>query len=320
MIKRIKNMDEQLKELAVKNNISNWRTRLWIDSICSRLFLKLTFYEYVSSAYRYSWSIRRNMMSQRNDWKIIPMFNDKHHVHILENKVDFLKHFANNIKHDWIYPKEDCLENFFNFAKRNNDVIIKPIDSLQGKGVKKINLNNFSDNELKDIFKQYQNENILVEECIVQHPDLVFNNKSVNTIRIFTIMDRNEDVHILKTVLRVGKGDSVVDNFCAGGVVYPIDKETGIIDGKGIDKDGNTYIYHACSQIQMIGRKIPYWNDVITTAINAAKEIIQIRYIGWDIVVTQNGIDIIEANHNPDTDFLEFIGENAFLPKILKYK
>ncbi len=317
---RYRQFYKELKQLKYNNNIKNCLFFIYLDLFLSRFIYKLTFNEYVKSGYKYSRFIKANMMSMRNNRKIMKIFNNANYVHILENKVDFLKHFANNIKHDWIYPKEDCLENFLNFAKRNNDVIIKPIDSLQGKGVKKINLNNFSDNELKDIFKQYQNENILVEECIVQHPDLVFNNKSVNTIRIFTIMDRNEDVHILKTVLRVGKGDSVVDNFCAGSVVYPIDKETGIIDGKGIDKDGNTYIYHACSQIQMIGRKIPYWNDVITTAINAAKEIKQIRYIGWDIVVTQNGIDIIEANHNPDTDFLEFIGENAFLPKILKYK
>lgn len=317
---RYRQFYKELKQLKYNNNIKNCLFFIYLDLFLSRFIYKLTFNEYVKSGYKYSRFIKANMMSMRNNRKIMKIFNNANYVHILENKVDFLKHFANNIKHDWIYPKEDCLETFLNFAKRNNDVIIKPIDSLQGKGVKKINLNNFSDNELKDIFKQYQNENILVEECIVQHPDLVFNNKSVNTIRIFTIMDRNEDVHILKTVLRVGKGDSVVDNFCAGGVVYPIDKETGIIDGKGIDKDGNTYIYHACSQIQMIGRKIPYWNDVITTAINAAKEIKQIRYIGWDIVVTQNSIDIIEANHNPDTDFLEFIGENAFLPKILKYK
>lgn len=320
MINRLRQMHSQLKKIAVDKNIKLWRIKLWTDLFYSRLFCGLTFREYIQSAYRYNILCRRNMMSMRNNRKINSIFNDKKYIHFLENKVDFLKYFSNYINRKWIYPKESSLMDFLRFTSINKVFICKPIDSLKGQGVRKMDISHMSENELILLFEQFQKDDVLVEECIVQHPEMIFNNRSVNTIRVFTIMDNAGCIHILKSVLRVGKGDSVVDNFCAGGVVYPVDKLSGIIEGKGIDMSMEEYIYHVGTSIQMIGRKIPFWDDVIDIVKRSASEIKEVRYIGWDVAVTNNGVDIIEANHNPDTDFLEFIGENGFLPKILQYK
>ena len=50
---------------------------------------------------------------------------------------------------------------------------------------------------------------------------MALGNTSVNTIRVYTIIDYKGDAHIVQAILRVGVGDSVIDNYCAWGCIYP---------------------------------------------------------------------------------------------------
>lgn len=88
-----------------------------------------------------------------------------------------------------------------------------------------------------------------------------FNNSSVNTIRIYSVLDNKGNVHILKAVLRVGVGESIVDNFHSGGVIYPINIEHGFIESKGqirAQKDG-VFVHPGTDKI-MLGLVIPHWD------------------------------------------------------------
>ena len=68
-------------------------------------------------------------------------------------------------------------------------------------------------------YNELKTNGFLLEECILQHPSMSFNNTSVNTIRVYSVLDKQGKAHILKVVLRAGVGDSVVDNFHSGGVI-----------------------------------------------------------------------------------------------------
>lgn len=97
-----------------------------------------------------------------------------------------------------------------------------------------------------------------MEECIKQHPSLCFGNTSVNIIRIYSVLDRNGRPHILKSVLKVGGGSSIVDNFHGGGVIYPINLEHGIIESFGEQKQSAQKIfYHPGTDKCMLGFSIP---------------------------------------------------------------
>jgi len=106
----------------------------------------------------------------------------------------------------------------------------------------------------------------------------------------------------------VGIGKSIVDNFSAGGALYNIDINTGYIDNKGIGHDYNKYIFHPDTNICMLGFQIPNWDNVIKNVCQAAGMIPNCRFIGWDVAVTCNGIELIEGNHNPGLFSMESLG------------
>lgn len=45
----------------------------------------------------------------------------------------------------------------------------------------------------------------------------------------------------------------------------------------------------------------------------------QCRFIGWDIAITDNGIELIEGNHNPDYELIEFFGTRGWYAKIKEW-
>lgn len=64
--------------------------------------------------------------------------------------------------------------------------------------------------------------------------------------------------------------------------------------------------------------KIPFWEEVSEIVTKAHCLIPNLRYIGWDIAITDDGPVIIEANHDADHEMLEFIGEERFFYKKIK--
>ena len=198
-----------------------------------------------------------------------------------------------------------------------NFLIIKPIDSLQGQGIFKVDLDETFD--VKTCFARFKGQNVLIEEGIRQHPSMYFENSSVNTIRVFTVLDREGKGHIIKAVLRAGRGNSVVDNFCAGGAFYPVDVNEGIVVERGMDVSGARVIYHPGSSVCMVGFHVPNWSILIQKSLEAAQSFPQCRFVGWDIAVTNSGVEFIEGNQYPDYEFLEFIGTTGHYKNIMAY-
>lgn len=140
----------------------------------------------------------------------------------------------------------------------------------------------------------------LVEEFIQQHS--VLNNLSpsaVNTVRIFTQLDENNEVILLGCRQRISVNSSV-DNMAAGNMAALIDENTGIISGPGIYSDITkpSEKVHPITGIQIIGLQVPFWEETVTMVKKAALKHPQNRSIGWDIVITENGPGFIEGNHD----------------------
>ena len=179
------------------------------------------------------------------------------------------------------------------------------MDEACGRGVMKVTRSDY--NGAKEAYDAIlQSGSTLLEEYVIQHP--VISNIypcSVNTLRIVTITDDKGEPHILYAFIRIGNGGRVVDNINAGGMAAPIDIESGVINNVAFDKDYNYYDVHPYTGCEFIGTKIPFWKEACDLVKEASKRIPQLRYVGWDVAITEKGPTFIEANQHPGHDILQ---------------
>ena len=306
-----------IKEYRIKMGGKDRKPTL-IDCIWSYLRYGCVLNHYLyGKFYNLSYVDRKKAFTYRHWTKIVPGANDPSAIHFLKNKVDFNTLFADYLHRDWLFTGSMTLDGFTKFVQKHKEAIIKPMDGLEGIG---IFLKKFTEDEdIESLFRELEGSNSLIEERIVQHPQMVFGNKSVNTIRAYTIYNDKEDkVEILKTVVRAGIGEAIVDNSHSGGCAYEVDRESGIIISHSYCANGVETEIHPGTDIRMIGRTIPFWQEVKQLCIDAATRLKDCRFIGWDIAITEKGPLLIEGNHTPDLDMVEFVGSHGYLPLIKK--
>lgn len=309
----IQRLYTKCREHAKKNGVSIFS--VFFDYLHSRLFYGFCGEDYFLNSSGYALkNFQKKQFFSHSEWiKLRNKLNDENFTYILKDKVETLKYFSKYIKHDWCYPREHTKEQYEQFLNKHQRIIYKPISEEGGKGIGVLQ-------HLKDnlIYESIKAEDLLLEECISQHPDMCFNNASVNTIRVYSILDRYGKVHIVKAVLRAGVGNSVVDNFHSGGVIYPINIKYGFIESYGVRRFEDKGIFiHPETNIIMLGYVIPHWDLLKATVEKMAESIPEIRYIGWDMVITPDGVDLIEANDNADHALFGRIGyEKLYLTKL----
>lgn len=150
----------------------------------------------------------------------------------------------------------------------------------------------------------------LMESFLKQHPVLAeLNPSSVNTVRLWAAQDRNcAQVTILLAYLRIGRAGSLVDNQSNGGIVAPIDLDTGelssAIDGLHIHE---VFDYHPDHGSRIKGQKVPDFHLCREVAAKALLAFPAVRFAGMDIAITDSGPQVIELNLSPDREGAAFV-------------
>lgn len=261
---------------------------------------------------------RRKSMTYRRILKVYKKCNNSDSIKYLNFKHLFNEHFAPYVRRQWLYSRSMELNQFLAICDKNDALIIKPEDGVEGNGITLQKTPSDNDARIR-LYEELKSGDYMIEERIRQHPEMSFNNSSVNTIRAHSIIDRQGEVHILKMLLRAGVGDSVVDNYAHGGCVYELDLKSGRIISPSLMKSGEEVYVHPGSDIFMLGLQIPNWEKITTGVKQAHKLLRGCRFIGWDVAVTEDGIELIEGNHNPDYELLEFFGSKGWYQKIKKF-
>lgn len=255
-------------------------------------FLTLEFYR-KNSREKSRW-----ITSRKNNnivWKTYP----KEVIELFDKKTVFIKKFKKYIKHASIYTADVSVDEIKNFIKLYSSVIIKPEGGACGQGVTKIT---WEDSEsVEALIKRVQNGNhYVIEEIIKQHSGMsALNPDSVNTIRVETIVDKNGVPHINNMLAMLGTTTAIINNAHAGGIMCHIDPETGIIDGKGVNPEGKRILIHPATKRILLGYQLPNWSGIAEYAKKLALVVPEARYIGWDIVILEDGYDVIEGNVHP---------------------
>lgn len=235
-----------------------------------------------------------------------PRMNDSKNTDMLENKYRTYKKFQDLFKREVIRirkneePTEENLQKLADFASRHETYVVKPAYAAFGKSVRTEQLSMYE--SVEEAYKFYNKGGVVIEELIEQGAAMSkIHASSVNTLRIPTAIIKNAEgepeVRLFHPSLRMGRGDSFIDNFSAGGVSALIDPETGILYTDGADKKGHTYECHPDSQVTFKGFQIPDWDEAVAMVKDAAMRVPDNHYCGWDLAYSaQHGWCMVEAN------------------------
>jgi hypothetical protein len=165
---------------------------------------------------------------------------------------------------------------------------------------------------IKDLFSKWENivaGGYIITEYLHTNSELgkIWNN-TPNTLRIMTIRINNKESRIVSAFMRFGtKKTGVVDNASVGGVACRVDIETGrFFDGRVIDNDRLIECkYHPDTKALMEGI-LPYWNLIKKTISDIGDYIPQLKYMGYDVIITDEGFKIIEINSHQGIKFHQY--------------
>ena len=300
LIKRIikmdyKNMFRIAKKIGKKTN-KNY-IFIILDMIRAGIKYQAGYYDYQEfEFYNLNRKQRKTYLTRGKNNQIIKKFNDKSKFYLIDNKENFYRGYKEFIKRDWILLNGKNFDEFEQFLEKNKIAIVKPVDGEGGKGVEKIENINLNENRIlyEKLVKNKQN---IVEQCIMQHKELnKLYSDSVNSLRMFTFYKEGK-VYFLQAILKIGNG-GVVDNFSSGGMYAYVD-ENGYVYTEAIDREDNIFAEHPISKHKIVGFKIPMFEEAVELVKKAAKVVPEVRYVGWDVAISDNGPMIIEGNCFP---------------------
>mgnify|MGYP005842986211 CR=1 FL=1 len=219
---------------------------------------------------------------------------------VLHDKLQFLDAYAPFIRHAHCVLR-DVEENSGRFRKvlasTNERIVLKDAMGQCGWGVDVVDSAMDRESLLKRMRERGYN---LVEAYVQQHPSLAeISPSGLNTVRMVTILDDKDQVHILGAILRMSV-NSFVDNIAMGNLAAPIDIETGVLQSEAVYKDITKapVAQHPVTGKQIVGFEVPHWSAVLEMTKKAALHDRSNRSIGWDVAITENGPSLIEGNHN----------------------
>ena len=296
---------------------------LYGDCVLCRIFHGAKVSDYVGfSMFQMSGRERRKYVTGHRSNKLEKAFNTApaEEKAQIGDKHQFNRVFAAYVRRDWLYAPDHTDEEIRSFLQRHAAIIVKPLSQSKGAGVHREETAELLQGNAEAFLQSARQEKLLLEELICQHPVLAaVNPSSVNTIRVCSARDRAGQVHIIGASLRGGGGGCVVDNLHADGVQYPVDVASGCILRGGVKHNGEKNIlFHPSTGTKMIGLQIPHWDKILTTVQEAGKLLPNMRYIGWDIAVTEEGCEIIEANYGQGSNGMQQDGVGKY-PVIKKY-
>lgn len=283
----------------VRKEYGTTAIRLWLEPFGASLKYNISLLEYfyfrfwekpvaerrkwAGTGFMYEYQLAMNPSPARN---------------ILLDKSRFLEFNAPFVSHRWHVVKNGDFDSLRDFlAAESGKIVLKNVAGNCGKGLTVCDTTRMSTDEIIAIAREYNLT--LAEAYISQHPDLMkLSPSALNTVRVFTqIVDGK--VVILGTRLRISV-NSNVDNLAAGNMAAAIDSGTGVITRPAVYSDITKvpeYI-HPITGVPIVGFRIPHWDEVLSKVKAIALHNCQNKSVGWDIAITDKGIDFIEGNHD----------------------
>lgn len=231
-------------------------------------------------------------------------------LNILDDKRRFNAYFAPFVHRDWLDMAVCTEQELAAFLAKNPVFLAKDALGMQGDRIAKYQAGSL---DQAAFYRDHRGKDVILEGFIRQHPAMAAPNpSSVNTIRFMTVCLGGE-VMPVGACMRCGGKDAVVDNFHKGGLTYPVDVDCGVVTGMGQDLMGRYGVLrHPSTGFVMPGFQVPHWDQVKQAVTQAALMLPQVGVIGWDVAVTEEGVEFIEGNNTTDPIVVQLDGRGRY--------
>ena len=236
---------------------------------------------------------RKTFMTMNENLSLVRQVNNPEDYKLFDNKVLFFEHFG-----------EFTGRGFLNLEGKSV-VFAKQTETFGGQGITREPLS--PETDYNELFKKLMdNKQYLIEDAIVQHSKMnELYSGSVNTLRMVTLVDNDNVPHFMYALVRMGQKGAKVDNISSGGMYAPVNADGIITHAAFCDKEGICHAVHPTSGTNLIGFEIPYFKEAVELVKKAALVIPGMRYVGWDIAITENGPVLVEGNNFPSYDMVQ---------------
>ncbi|RYE37621.1 MAG: hypothetical protein EOP21_13685, partial [Hyphomicrobiales bacterium] len=129
--------------------------------------------------------------------------------------------------------------------------------------------------------------------------DLALN--ALPTVRIVTMFDEAGRPEVVSATFRCASDPAAhVDNMKAGGLIAPVDLDTGTLGIACRGYGGGDHAVHPATGGTIDGRPLPGWKAATDLVRHAhATTFADYVLIGWDVALTAEGPLLIEGNGKP---------------------
>jgi len=125
---------------------------------------------------------------------------------------------------------------------------------------------------------------------------------SINTVRVVTMRDA-QGPFIAFAVQRIGRECSrPTDNLNRGGMAALVDLDSGVL---GVARHyesscrPDSFSMHPETGAAVAGQMVPHWETIKEALLNAMRALPALHYVGWDVVVQDDGFLVLEGNSYP---------------------
>lgn len=253
---------------------------------------------------------KKRFITFRSRFLYTEYMNDVRDTHFLKNKYDAYQRFKDFYNREVItISGEDDYEKFENFVEKHPVFVAKPEDLGRCVGVHK------EDSRGKDIRKIFEkllregianNEeyawgntsSVVCEELIRQSSVMsALHPASVNCIRCTTVRI-GDKMKIFYPWAKIGVGGEFVTGAAYGSLMAGVDLEKERICTAGYNESCEKYEKHPDTGIEFKGFPVPDTDDLVSKLELLSGLLPTVRYIGWDMVHTDDGWVVMEGNEN----------------------
>ncbi len=302
-IKRLVKMDfKKMWQTTALLKQRSGRSRLWLLCDMLRCGIKYNagYMDYkIAQMYRLNDEQKQTVITRGISNNIVRRMNDKGYWHFFDDKAEFNTLFAEHIGRKWMkLDKDTTAEALAGFLADLGEVLYKPLEGSSGQGIEKFEKDQWQSDIPAFLAMLQHKGDALLEQLLRQHHVMSeLCPTSVNTIRIATLLgDKKQG--IVYAFLRIGNG-KVMDNVDCGGMAARVDLESGKLLTVGADKAGNTFDVHPMTGTPIVGFTVPYFEEAKKMCLEAAQKVPQMRFVAWDVAITEGGPCFIEGNSFP---------------------
>lgn len=125
---------------------------------------------------------------------------------------------------------------------------------------------------------------------------------SANTVRVVTVTDEDGPFTLCASHRSGSKASAPVDNFSAGGLLCGIDLATGrLSQGASLPASGEHSLkwqsVHPDTDTHFAGQVVPGFFELLDLLLATCRRHPYLAYVGWDVVMTDSGPVVLEANY-----------------------